>query len=334
MPPWSLLSLVVPAVHAAPCAAPVRAAAVVASLQDALVAIRIDDEEGLQAAAKALQEGLPCLAEKVPPPLLASAYRVLGLAAFRRGEADEAARWVRSALELDPTFAWGVEELPADDPFRPFFDGERTAADVPPVAVSGRTLQPPDGAQVYLDGRRLSEAAATPDRYHLLQVVSGGVRTELIVGNAFPRDLLGEGGEEEAPAARGRKKRKGRNDRAAETRPEDEEPYPATRITVAKRKRPKAKTPLMLAGGLGLVASGGLYGASFWARARFDEAATEEELLAAASLTNNLLIASGVAAVAGLGIEWWGIALDGGPAWRFWTAPVLGGGVLGGSLRW
>ncbi len=95
---------------------------------------------------------------------------------------------------------------------------------------------------------------------------------------------------------------------AAAATPEDE-----YAVQTVKRVRPKAKTPLMIAGGVAALGAGGLYGASFATRAKFDAASTEEEMLKYRSSTNALVIASGVTLALGLGVEYTAIILDGNP---------------------
>jgi hypothetical protein len=62
-----------------------------------------------------------------------------------------------------------------------------------PEAIPGKELNVPANSKLLIDGRPLTKAAATTERYHLIQQVAsdGGVRASWIVlGNELPPNLL------------------------------------------------------------------------------------------------------------------------------------------------
>jgi len=254
-------------------------------------AMRKRDLATLSGAGGRLEAGLPCTGTVVPMPALASAYRLLGVRAAVEGREEDARRWFRSGLELDPSFEWGVNDLPMGDPIRRLFDGERDPALSDPETVTGKEFRIADGEGVLLDGRQVEAPIATLERPHLVQVVSGQAvsATYLIEGNDFPATLLID---------------------AAEATASQESGGGAERV---QRLRPPAKTPLLVLGGASLLASGGLYAASFATRSSFRTATTTDELVKHQAATNTLVIASGVALVLGMGSGYAGFMLNGGP---------------------
>ena len=74
-------------------------------------------------------------------------------------------------------------------------------------------------------------------------------------------------------------------------------------------------------GFVGALAAGGAYAGSYFTRQSFDSANSEDDLIRYRRMTNGLVVASGGLLVVGLGVGWWGVALDGGAAigrtWEF-----------------
>jgi len=294
--------------------------------------LRILDEKTFMEAGTRMEARIICVRSSLPPRLYASAYRFIGTTQFFKGDEEAARSWFRSALELEPEFYWDAGDLDIGHPLRLAFDDERSAAAADPVAVEGKVLKEIAGAYLTLDGRRLDKAEATVDRPHFLQVVSESdktVRSVLIIqGNAIPDQFL-----EDAPVAvvadEGKKKGKKKKEKEKDGEQvgfEDsgQEPEGAGDGTedmfatfVVKRVRPKAKTPLMLAGGVVSLAGVGIYGASFVTHSQFESATTTEDLEGARDLTNMLVVASGATLAVGLGVGYVGIMMDGSPGLRF-----------------
>ncbi|MCB9778130.1 MAG: hypothetical protein H6742_06175 [Alphaproteobacteria bacterium] len=309
--------LVAPSVALAQdCATPYSATMASEDLGTMTVALRELDEAAFNKAGARMDTGLACLTEPLPVPAYASAYRFLGAWQYLTGDKDLGTRWMRTALEVDPAFEWDVNDLPQGHPLRDAFDGERAMAGQPPVEISGMRLDVPEGQELLVDGKPLSEPALTTGRPHVVQLVDTGsarvVSGWLVDGNDLPEQVLIT---EEAWAARqaalaeaqgGKKKKKG-NDSVASTSTVGSDPYA---VQTVKRIRPKAKTPLLVTGAVGVVASGVIYGLSFPARDKFDSATTTDALLDAQSATNTLVIASGATLAVGVGIGIVGIQLD------------------------
>ncbi len=275
----------------ASCAQPYTGAVLSRDMGAISSALRAKDQTAFAEAGARLAQGLPCTHTVLPVPALANAYRFIGLH-YARGAADaEARRYFRSALELDPSFEWGLNQLDLTDPARAMFEAERASAQDDPVRLEGKVFSPPADAEVYIDGRRAKEVEARLDRPHLVQLVSNDIATatHLIDGNAFPEGLVGLA----SAVVRNRGRGGG---------PEQ-----------VQRLRPPAKTPLLIVGGTGLVAGAGLYAASFATRSSFDSATTTDDVWKYQSTTNALVLASGVSVLVGLGTGYAGFLLDGGP---------------------
>jgi hypothetical protein len=149
-----------------------------------------------------------------------------------------------------------------------------------------------------VDGRVLREAALTPDRPHLVQVVDKATNSVsdvwLIQGTELPEVLLG------AAIASG----------AAPVGSASSSSLSVQRI---ERSRPPLKTPALIVGGVGLVAGVGLYAASFPAHAQFEAATTAADLEKSRNLTNLFVLGATGAVIAGATIGYVGVSLSGTP---------------------
>lgn len=307
----------------AECEAAYTSDAMLGDIQVMATALQAKDAATLKARGEVLEAGLVCLREPMPPALYATVYRMLGVAAFENGEPELADQWFHSALELDPTHEWDITDVPPGTPLFQAYSAARRAS-VEVVAIEGMVLNAPAGSKLLIDGRPLEEAAATPARFHLVQQVSssnGAVRASwLVTGNEIPSQLLiaeslsrNEAKEQEEKQESGKGRRK------------DEEVlaggYTESEVTAIARERPRAKIPLLAAGGVGLLAAGGIYAASFATETQFNQATTTEDLLAAQQLTNTLVIASGGALLMGAGVGAWGVVIDDGGTPGLWALP-------------
>jgi hypothetical protein len=149
------------------------------------------------------------------------------------------------------------------------------------------------------------------DRPHIIQQIGSdrGVRGSwLIEGNAIPpqflRDALAPVPVEEPVATKVKKPKKGSE---LLTQPSE-----GLQVQTVDRVRPPEKTPILIAGVLGVLGAGGVYAASYAARSEFDQATTTEDLERTRDATNMLVVTSGGVLLAGLGVTYWGIVLDGG----------------------
>jgi hypothetical protein len=194
--------------------------------------------------------------------------------------------------------------LGVDAPERALYAQQQMFAGLDPVGVPGKLLSRPPGTRVLLDGVELVDASATPDRYHLLQVVdnSGPVRSsQVILGNAFPPELLRVPGAEEADRIAGQM--------AAAAGPTPLRPQTVEQI---QRERPPFKTPVLALGGAGLAGAAALYGLSYGANQDFDSATKTSQLTAAREGANAYFWASLVCLAAGTATASWGVYMSDG----------------------
>ncbi len=264
--------------------------------QSMTAALRALDEAAFRQSGARMEQNLACMRTKLRPQMQASSYRYVGAYHFLNGDFETAAGWFRVALEVEPGFEWDLNELALDHPMRRAFDAERPASAESPTAVVGKELLLPAGSKLLLDGRVLSEPKAALHRPHMLQVLGGDgtVRQVFIIqGNEIPEQFLTSAGAVVADAGGG-----------------SDDEYAVQTI---KRVRPRAKTPLMISGGAVALGAAGIYGASFATRAKFDSASTSDELAKYRSLTNTLVVVSGVTLAVGVGVEYAAIVLDGSP---------------------
>lgn len=268
--------------------------------------MRIEGGGEMVKAGARMEGGILCMAEPMTPSLYAATYRALGVYNFENGDAEKAASWFRIARELEPTYQFDIASMDLGSALYKTYDAAKAYEGLPGVAVEGVRLVVPSGSKVVIDGRPLDEPKATTDRFHIVQQVGsdGAVRASwLIDGNALPENLLEDATltlNEQKGVDAGVKEDNKKNKRG--------EPevlaggYTSDEVVTITRERPPMKTPLMVAGAAGLIAAGGVYGATFSARQGFDDASTEAELDAAMTLTNTLVIASAGVAVVGLGV--------------------------------
>jgi hypothetical protein len=276
------------------------------------------DDEAVVDAGIELEAGLPCLSDKVPPALFAGVYRALGAAHALNGEREKASKWFLIARQLDSTSNFGVDELSFDSPVRALFEEAIAQSVIAPIHVLGKVLVVPERSVILLDGKQIDVAAATPNRYHLVQLafLDGRIRRSwLIEGNAFPELLLQVG---EAPTLAP----------DLDVEPESVKPdalqvlddpeglpegYDSSDFVRIGRDRPRWKTPSLVTGGVAVLSSMALYGVSFYTRGRFDEATTEADLYHYQQLTNRLSVASSTLFVIGGATTSWGILLGDSP---------------------
>lgn len=282
-------------------------------LQTLQISLRNLDEATFASAGKRLEAGVPCAGSPAPAPIFASAYRYLGAYHFLQKDEARARAWFRVALELDPTYEWDAGELELDSPMRKLFEEERMAPKVAAAPIEGRVLAEPAGSRFLLDGRPLTEAAATPDRPHVLQQVGTSDRTVrgtwLIDGNAIPPQFLRDAAlvADSPLEAEAKEKERKRKERQVTTNA-----YGDDGVLKVERLRPPEKTPLMIAGALGILGAGGIYAATFATHDQFEAATTRAEAEEAQAMNNALILASGGVLLLGAGIGYWAIILDGG----------------------
>ena len=312
----SVLALVVSKPSFAQCTGPFGTQDLLSSYQTVQFMLSSGDEQSVIDAAVELNVGLPCLTEKVPPAFFAGVYRVLGAAAAIEGDEEKAKKWFLTARELDSGTGFGVDELSFDSPVRGLFDGVVSEAGRSPVLMSGHQLSPPENSMVLVDGRRVTEASATPGRFHVVQLAwnDGRIRRSWVIeGNAFPSILVTQTGEvvESVSVTGG----EDQDDSLQVLTDERGLPvgYDAQDFVRIDRIRPPWKTPALVSGGVAFAGSVALYGLSFQARSQFDSATNESDLYHYQRLTNRLSLASTALFVLGGASTSWGVLLGDSP---------------------
>ncbi|HNC98032.1 MAG TPA: hypothetical protein PKW90_18015 [Myxococcota bacterium] len=310
---FSLLLALPGMAFAGSCPTPYNGAQLLNDIQLMQLSLRNEDDASFATAAGRLDSGMACLTTAAPPQVFATAYRLMGVWYWYKQDNGIARRWIRSSLELDPSFQFGADDLAPDHPIRAIFDEERNNLDIAEVPVDGMVLNVPAGSRLVMDGRALDKPAATLNRFHVVQQVGtdNGVRAVwLIAGNSFPETLMHEAGAAPvAEAPKEKKKKKG-----------EEEVAPATtggvQVQRVERQRPPEKTPIMVAGGVMLVGAGAVYATAIvleqqfhppdWGELKFQN---EADMNAAGNLVNGLILGAGGLALAGLGVGYWGITI-------------------------
>lgn len=308
---WGLQS-----VAQAACPTPYTGAQLAGDLGALSSALREGEDTKFIDVAARLEAGLPCADRAFNRAVFASAYRYMGIYRYRGGNEAEARRYFRVALELEPTYEFDINEMDFVDPIRTAFTEERNAAFADKVPMAGVSFSVPAGASVLLDGRPVTKAEATLDRPHLVQIVGADQVVQqafLIDGNQFPAELVKSNA---VAAVTTTETKKSKDKKPSEKKDTKEVPVSSPddySVVKIERVRPPAKTPLLVLGGAGMLAGGALYALSFGAHADFDAATNTEELSAARSRTNGLVLGSVGALAAGVGIGYVGVILDAGP---------------------
>jgi hypothetical protein len=287
-----------------PCDAPVASSVLVSDYTAVEVGLRDGDDATVTSTAARLEAEAPCLDSVMPTAALyAHVYRAIAAGKVLSGDAAGGAAWFGSSLSVEPMFAYGLEDLPADAKVRVAYEDRVRAGIAQPASASG-TFAP---ETVMLDGRKIKAPAATPDVPHLVQAVAadGTVTTWQIDGAAFPPELMVA----EGPIA----------DVKHEKTEKVDEHYGREGYTDADgvwhppRKTPPEKYPLIIGGGLLAIGAGGLYAASASAHQDFEDSATIEEVTATRKRTNALFTASVATLAVGASTASWGVIVaDGG----------------------
>lgn len=325
----ALLMIGLPAVPAwaGNCNTPYTGAQLLNDVQVMQFAMRNEDDASFAVAAGRMEAGLPCLNTAISAQVFATTYRFMGVWYIKKGDTNLARRWFRSAVELEPTYEFSAADLEMGDPIRALFEEERQNIVTKPTPIEGMSLNVPAGSTLTLDGRPLVTPAATLDRFHVIQQIGSdkAVRAVwLISGNEFPEVLLRAQvasapvetkKPKNPPASGGNTATTGSGSNSAQPR-------------AVVRTRPAEKTPLLIAGGTALLGAGALYGVAMLQERQFHPASMEEltfqtpdEVDAAGSTINALIMGAGGLAAVGLGIGYWGIIIDDGGLGVRFAAP-------------
>lgn len=320
--------------HADECTSKYTLAQIASDLGIMQSALQSLEEDKFKAAGQRLNSGLPCMSAAAPVPVYATAYRLLGAWEYIQGSVEKADGWFLVSEELDPSFSWDVRDFDVGHPLRIRYDELKSKAGIAPTPLPDVSILAPAGSQLLIDGRPLTEAAATVGRPHLIQQVGTdkAVRSSwLIQGNALPSVILVSGDDgvadsggsisvgEPPPEKEPRKKKKDKDkgkEQATQSEPVSSTPAQALVVKV-ERSRPPLKTPLLVVSGLGFAAAAATYGFSFSTHSQFEEARTSADINQLRSTTNSLVLASGGIALVAVGVGYWGVLLDGGLGFGF-----------------
>jgi len=306
----TVLGLSVAQVAAAQCPAPYSSDNVLADLAGVEDALRTGNSMGASQGAERIQAGIGCLNEVLPPMIIGRVYRAIGAGLVAGGDEFGGFDWFLTAIEVDPTFDYGLEDFPPDHPARFTYEDAKKEIQSPAVPAGDQAFG--DGTH-YLDGRKITTAEAKLGRPHLYQIeIEGsGVRSWVIKNNDFPDEAFSAA---VAAVDEGDKKKK---DKKKKKKDKDGEVATTgggsgSSVQVITRERPWEKTPLMIGGALVIGGAGALYALSASKERQFQDAGTEEDVEQYRQATNQFFIASGVVLGLGVGTLTYGIILDGG----------------------
>lgn len=262
--------------------------------------ISVEAAEALRFASS-IHDRIICVEQRLPLSFLGRTYRGLGGAFFVGGDTERADRWFRTAIELDRTYRYGVEDLPTDHPVREAYGARVTQPEAEISRIEGKVFVEGD---YFLDGRRLTRPGARPDRFHIFQREhEGKVKTWLITGPDFPESML--------TAEPGTEDKGGRRQRRERTRFTGAVQEMGSSAMVVERSSPPEQVPLVIGGATAIVAGVGLYVGSYYSRENFGTIRDDEDRLRKSQrLTNRLFMGSLAAIAVGSGVMTYGIIVD------------------------
>jgi len=259
-----------------------------------------DDKAAIATAVK-VRNNLACVEQRLPLGFLGRVYRGLAGAYYVGGDRKTAETWYRTALEIDRTFRYGVEDLPGDHPLRMVYASMLQAEEEDAIPVTGKAFQ--DGGEWFLDGRRVEAPTARPGRPHVLQRdYEGTVQTWLMEGNGFPSQALQDGKNLAEDGRRRRNRDRSKYDVDVQ--------HMGQGAVIVQRSQPPEQIPLIVAGSTLIAASVGLTAGSYFSKRHFTTIEDSEEDLARAQQTTNRLALGAMATAAlGAGSLTYGIAI-------------------------
>ncbi len=256
--------LAVPSAWANDCAEPYTVDQLLSDLTVVENALRESEDSAAAEAARGMARGLGCLDEVLPALIAARAYRAVGAGIFVEGATEEADKWLRTALEVDPTWTYGLQDIGENHPLRPHFEELKEEPVSEPVPLEGSSFV--EGT-FYLNGRKITKPRARLERFHVFQAEGPPFSSAVIEGNGFPAAFVsveGEGGNGKKKDRKSKKPEKPK-DVAKSKRPKTKKPKTRTvvidgkEVTVNVRERPPEKIPLLIGGSAIIVGSGVLY---------------------------------------------------------------------------
>jgi hypothetical protein len=154
--------------------------------------LKYSDPEGSFRVARQMEEGLACYQTLLSGPtarqLYARVFRAIGGGLFMGGQQQQATLWFVGAVQLDPQFEYGLEDMAENHPVWRTFRTIRALPESEPALLEGAVLGP---GEHYLNGSMLQEPKAREGQRHIYQhVLDGEVETYPIEGSRFPKEVL------------------------------------------------------------------------------------------------------------------------------------------------
>lgn len=203
-------------------------------------ALLYSDREGGFRAARQIEEGLLCYREvmtgSTAKQLYARVFRAIGAGLHMGGQEQQATTWMVAAVQMDPQFEYGLEDMSEGHPVWSVFRTLRALPIGEPQVYEGTILGP---GTHYVDGVQIQEPIAHEGQKHLYQrVIDDVVQTKIMDGNRFPEDAVEYIGLVEAEKV---KKAGGKKNRKVATDSEIQEIRGVSMVT-------KEKNPLSVTG--------------------------------------------------------------------------------------
>lgn len=264
------------------CATPYTIDQLLEDLTVVETALRESNDSGASATGAKMGQGLGCLDELLPALIAARAYRAVGAGMLAAGQEADADKWLRTSLEVDPTWEYGLQDIPEGHPLRPHFDALKAEPGTDYTPLAGRAFK--EEGEFYLNGRKVTKPQARLDRFHVFQAQTATLSTEIIEGNAFPAAYLitvSEGPVADARKTKKPKEPKAPKDKTPKTAGDDKAPkekvakaakpekvkanktktviVDGQEVTVNVRETPVEKYPLIIGGAAIIASSGVLY---------------------------------------------------------------------------
>ena len=171
------------------CDAPYSSDQLIEDLSKVEDLLRKYDNDGAGRVGAAMEAHLACLGEApLPPMIMGRAYRAIGGGLYVGGNLRRGLDWFSTAIVIDPTFGYGLEDLPSNHPVLNVYAEAQRLGNDEPVKSEGKVLAP---GTHYLDGKKISSPTAVPGIPHIYQWKSdSGIQAYLITGTDFPMDAV------------------------------------------------------------------------------------------------------------------------------------------------
>jgi hypothetical protein len=270
-------------------------------LDKAFAAVDAADLHGLRENLNDVGPKLPCLEAAADQRSLARYGQLMAVASFFGQDEEAELRWGQFAKLIDPDVPW-PSSIAADSPLRQAIDEEP----IPPRSgPAGKSLLPPKGGAIAVNGNWTVEAAAYAEVPTLVQVFDGNANPTSCYwqdGAAFPSWILGDPNPSWSPP---KWTRDPAGARTGGVKTAGTEKYRPQHDKIHLDAGPVLLTAALAAG------SGALYALAASSHAGLDDAVTAEELQRVRTNTNAMFTAATLAAAGAVGYASVQILTDG-----------------------